>query len=96
MHVPVLYFQGYLGQILHSCYKYRIIALESKRGHTSGADKRIDKGSILAVSKLSEGIRGFFGYFVTKTKKNTEKIPEDSSLTHALSDSILFVSKFKA
>ena len=37
----------------------------------------------------------FIGYFVTKTKKNTEKIPEDSRLTQALSDSILFVSKFK-
>ena len=38
----------------------------------------------------------FFDYFVTKTKKNTEKkIPEDSRLTQALSDSILFVSKFK-
>ena len=37
----------------------------------------------------------FFGYFVTKTKKNTEKIPENSRLTQALSDSILFVSKFK-
>ena len=37
----------------------------------------------------------FVGYFVTKTKKNTEKIPEDSRLTQALSDSILFVSKFK-
>ena len=37
----------------------------------------------------------FIGYFVTKTKKNTEKIPEDSRLTQALADSILLVSKFK-
>ena len=37
----------------------------------------------------------FFGYSVTKTKKNTEKKIDDSRSTQALSDSILFVSKFK-
>ena len=30
----------------------------------------------------------FFGYFVTNTKKNTEKMHEDSSFTKALSDSL--------
>ena len=30
----------------------------------------------------------FFGYFVTNTKKNTEKMHEDSSFTQALSDSL--------
>ena len=33
----------------------------------------------------------FFSYFVTTTRKNTEKILEDSRSTQALSDSILWV-----
>ena len=50
-----------------------------------------DTGGVQIIGRNSP----FIGYFVTKTKKNTEKIPEDSRLTQALSDSILFVSKLK-
>ena len=48
------------------------------------------------VHQIIGRISRFFGYFVTKTKKNTEKILKDSRSTQALSDGILFVSKFKA
>ena len=53
--------------------------------------KKLSTGGVQIIGRNSR----FIGYFAIKTKKNTEKIPEDSRLTQALSDSILFVSKFK-
>ncbi|KAK3095107.1 hypothetical protein FSP39_010389 [Pinctada imbricata] len=34
---------GYLGQVLHKSYNYKIIGLESKGCHTTGAEKRLHK-----------------------------------------------------
>ncbi|XP_045184754.2 uncharacterized protein LOC123542814 [Mercenaria mercenaria] len=34
---------GYLGQVLHCNYGYSVLGLEGKQGHTTGADRRINK-----------------------------------------------------
>ena len=64
---------------------------EAYKGLSSSSRVKL-QGATGGVQIIGRNLR-FVGYFVTKTKKNTEKIPEDSRLTLALSDSILFVSK---
>ena len=50
---------------------------------------------ILVRSKLSEGFCGFSIILYLKTRKTQGKILEDPRLIQALSDSVLFVLKFK-
>ena len=70
--------------MLHEIYLILKMTLDlyNKDEHTGG---------VLIIGRNSR----FVGYFVTKTKKNPEKIIGNSRLTQALSDSILFASKFK-
>lgn len=43
----VFQLKGYLGHVLTSVYGLKVIGLESKQSHTTGADKRLFSGMCL-------------------------------------------------